>query len=96
MPTVHRLFDPETAHRLALKMAAYKLTPRYGANHKEYVSLRCEFLDMPLKNPIGLFVFDESFCLILQIQVLRPASTRAARRSPASSRAASALWKLAP
>lgn len=28
MPTVHRLFDPETAHQMAIKFAKYKCIPK--------------------------------------------------------------------
>ncbi|KAI6207289.1 Dihydroorotate dehydrogenase [Aphelenchoides fujianensis] len=54
MPGVQTFVDAETGHKLAVKMAAYGLTPRFGANHKPYDSLKCDFLGMRLNNPIGI------------------------------------------
>lgn len=53
MPLVQRYTDPETAHKWAVKMATYGMLPYFGDNHREYNSLKCEFLGMNLKNPIG-------------------------------------------
>jgi hypothetical protein len=55
MPVVQKCVDPETAHKLAVKMAAYGLMPHFGDNLREYSTLKCEFLGMKLKNPIGNF-----------------------------------------
>ncbi|XGW03614.1 hypothetical protein V3C99_015081 [Haemonchus contortus] len=54
MPLVHKYTDGETAHSLAIRAASWGLTPRFGPNRREYDELACEFLGMPLKNPIGL------------------------------------------
>ncbi|KAI6190669.1 Dihydroorotate dehydrogenase [Aphelenchoides bicaudatus] len=54
MPIVQRYVDAETAHRWAIKMASYGLMPRFGDNHREYSALKCEFLGLQLKNPIGI------------------------------------------
>uniref|UniRef100_A0A1I7XGV1 Dihydroorotate dehydrogenase (quinone), mitochondrial n=1 Tax=Heterorhabditis bacteriophora TaxID=37862 RepID=A0A1I7XGV1_HETBA len=54
MPFVHRYIDGENSHRLAVKVAAWGLLPRFGLNRKEYPELECEILGRKLKNPIGL------------------------------------------
>ncbi|WKY10724.1 hypothetical protein Q1695_002801 [Nippostrongylus brasiliensis] len=54
MPIIHKNVDGESAHILAVKAASWGLIPRFGDNRKEYPELACEFLGLPLKNPIGL------------------------------------------
>ncbi|KAI6202278.1 Dihydroorotate dehydrogenase [Aphelenchoides besseyi] len=54
MPTIQKVVDGETGHKLAVQMAAYGLIPRFGSNHKTYDALKCEFLGMKMSNPIGI------------------------------------------
>ncbi|KAI6215796.1 Dihydroorotate dehydrogenase [Aphelenchoides besseyi] len=54
MPTIQKVVDGETGHKLAVQMAAYGLTPRFGSNHKTYNALKCEFLGMKMSSPIGI------------------------------------------
>lgn len=55
MPTVHRLLDPERAHRFAVKLAKYGLFIDYSENRKEYSELRCTLFGRELVNPIGQY-----------------------------------------
>lgn len=94
MPGVQTFVDAETGHWLAVKMAAYGLTPRFGSNHKTYDSLKCDFLGMRLNNPIGeLFTNTSSSKERVRLQELPPVSTRTVKRFAAWRTAASDLWR---
>lgn len=57
MPLIHRLLDPELAHKLAVKTTKYGLSSYFPQNRREYPELKCSALGRDLKNPIGLFNF---------------------------------------
>lgn len=54
MPIGHRLFEPELAHKLSLQTSKYGLFLGSKESKKEYDELKCQFLDHPINNPIGL------------------------------------------
>uniref|UniRef100_A0A914VX24 Dihydroorotate dehydrogenase (quinone), mitochondrial n=1 Tax=Plectus sambesii TaxID=2011161 RepID=A0A914VX24_9BILA len=54
MPAMHRYFDGEKTHRLAVAAAKYGLLPLWGRNYYEYPELNTRVWDIDFRNPIGL------------------------------------------
>lgn len=52
MPSIHRLVDPERAHRWAVKLAKYSLVPRIADRNDAF--LQTSVLGLKFDNPIGL------------------------------------------
>ncbi|XP_004584054.2 dihydroorotate dehydrogenase (quinone), mitochondrial [Ochotona princeps] len=52
MPALQRLLDPETAHRLAVRVTSLGLLPR--ANHQDSEMLEVRVLGHKFRNPIGI------------------------------------------
>jgi hypothetical protein len=55
MPLVHRLFEPETAHKLGVEMAKFSIFTNSKGNKRDYPELHCRLFGHQLNSPIGNF-----------------------------------------
>lgn len=54
MPIIHRMLDPEQAHRLGVYQAKFKLLPMWGENYAEYMELKVRLWGREFSNCVGL------------------------------------------
>jgi hypothetical protein len=53
MPTIHRFFEPESAHQLGVFLASYGLFLGSNESLKNYKELKCSLFGKELDSPIG-------------------------------------------